>query len=115
MDWTSIIITLLSGSTLAGLLETIRFRKQNEKLKTNEVRKSDIDLVGQMAELLSGEMKEIKASTKTPLDDINNKLDAMQGGFNDMHANLDEVKIEVCNIKNYLNGPYKEWLKKNNK
>lgn len=41
MDWNSIILALLSTTTLGGLVGMIIYRKQNRKLKENEVKKDD--------------------------------------------------------------------------
>lgn len=43
MDWNSIILALLSTTTLGGLVGMIIYRKQNKKLKENEVKKDDAD------------------------------------------------------------------------
>jgi len=41
IDWNAIILALLSTTTLGGIVAAIRYRKQNKKLKENEVKVSD--------------------------------------------------------------------------
>ena len=42
MDWTEIIMAVLSGTTVGGVVEAIRYRRQNKSLKENEVKKDDL-------------------------------------------------------------------------
>ena len=37
MDWTAIILALLSGTTVGGVVEAFRYRRENRRLKENEV------------------------------------------------------------------------------
>lgn len=43
MDWNTLIMTLLSGTTIASIYAAIKYRKQNKTLKDNEVKKDDAD------------------------------------------------------------------------
>ena len=47
MDWMQLVIALLGGTTLAGIVEAIRYRKQNMKLKENEAQQSSVNTQSQ--------------------------------------------------------------------
>jgi hypothetical protein len=43
MDWNTLIMTLLGGTSIIGLVQAVRYRKENKRLKENEVKLSNID------------------------------------------------------------------------
>lgn len=42
VDWTTIIIAILSGSSISGLIATILYRRENKRLKESEAKKAEM-------------------------------------------------------------------------
>ena len=64
MDWTQLIIALLSGTTLGGIVEAIRYRRQNKQLKENEVKKDDVETQREQMNLAEDYMVKMKKLTE---------------------------------------------------
>ena len=113
MDWTTIIVALLSGTTVGGIVEAIKYRKQNNQIKTNEAtqssietQKSEIDL----ANLYKEEMLKVIELLKSSQVENNDNQTKMINKLDTLDTRLEKVEIKMNNIETYLNGPYHEWL-----
>lgn len=124
MDWNAIILALLSTTTVGGLVGMIIYRKQNKKLKENEVKMSDANT--QTEQINLGELFMQKAADMfKQMQDMQEQtyMATLQNGKDntDIITEVREVKEQVrCiaseqkNIVTYLNGNYQEWLKQHN-
>ena len=107
MDWTSIIIALLSGTTVGGIFEAIRYRKQNKELKNIEVRKADVESQREQMDLASDYLAKVKE-----LSELNYQATLKNG--TDNGTIIEEIKKlsdRVGDIEGCLNGKltkYKE-------
>lgn len=104
--WSEIVIALLSGTTLAGIVEAIRYRHENKKLKENEVKVSDVDAQKQeieLAELYKDKVLEM-------LDQMAAKQDKGNDNQDKMLAKLEAMETRIANVELYLNGNYQKWL-----
>lgn len=113
MDWTTIILALLSGTTVGGVVEAIRYRRQNLKIKNSEATVSDataqqaqMDIVVKFRDEMMTMIDLVKNANEknfTNQDQILDKLGRMD-------ERLEKVEIKMGDIEAYLNGPYHQWL-----
>lgn len=111
MDWTALIVALLSGTTVGGVVEAIRYRRENRKLKENEVAVSTVDAQKQEIELADL----YKDKVLTMLDQVAAKQDSGNDNQRRILDKLDRMEDRVAGIEEYLNGPYHQWLADNEK
>ena len=136
MDWTPIIIALLSGTSLAGIIEAIRYRRENKKLKENEVKKDDVATQREQMNLADDYKDKVlklselsyEATLKNGRDNaaIIEKVDAIAANQTKLAAEqarlaaeqarladeLKEVKQEQGLEREFLNGAYDGFRKK---
>lgn len=113
MDWTTIIVALLSGTTVGGIVEAIKYRRQNAKIKDSEATVSDVeaqkakmDLVIKFRDEMVNMVDIVKQANEKSFanqDQIIEKLSRMD-------ERLEKVEIKMGDIEAYLNGPYHQWL-----
>lgn len=110
IDWTSIILAILSGTSVGGIFEAIRYRKQNKEIRESEAtkasaesQKAQIDVAKQYWDDVCSMMEQVKQSQ------INGqaKLDTNQEEMKEMLANLDR---RMDRVEEYLNGPFHQYL-----
>ena len=119
MDWTQIILALLGGTTVGGVVEAIRYRNANKRLKESEVAEKEtatqsaqIDLADKyfngMLELLEkvklsqdkGEQSQSQILERLVV--LNDRTKQLEGHYARLDDKLDKVE-------RYLNGPFHEW------
>lgn len=113
MDWTTIIVALLSGTTVASIIEAIRYRKQNSQIKTNEATQSSVETQKaeiDLANLYKEEMLKVIQLLKSSQVENNDNQTKMINKLDNLDIRLEKVEIKMDNIETYLNGPYHEWL-----
>ena len=100
MDWTSIILALLGGTSVAGIFEAVRYRRQNMKLKDAEATTADTEAQEKQMNLAESYLEKVLALTE--------KGNANQ---DEMIKRLDTLDGRIDNIEAYLNGEFKDWKK----
>ena len=115
MDWTSVLLALLSGTTLAGIVEAIRYWRENKQLKANEVKVSDVNTEREQMSLADDYLKKVKdmaeriySATLNNGKGNANILEKVDG----IAAEQKRQAEETSNIVNYLNGDYQKYLKR---
>lgn len=107
MDWTSVILALLSGTTVGGIFEAVRYRRQNKRLKENEVKASDIDTQRQQMELGEDYLKKVME-----LSELNYQATLKNGTDNsEIIGEVKKIVRKVDDIEGYLNGGFKDYMK----
>ena len=106
MDWVNLIIALLGGTSVAGVVEAIRYRRENKALKQNEVKVSDVDAQRQEIELADL----YKDKVLEMLDQVSAKQDKGNDNQDKMLRKLEDMESRISNMEAYLNGNYKQWL-----
>lgn len=104
MDWTSIILALLGGTSVAGIVEAVRYRRQNMKLKDAEATTADTEAQEKQMNLAESYLEKVLALTEkgnVNQDEIIRRLEALDG--------------RIDNIEAYLNGEFKDWKKRRSK
>ena len=127
MDWSTIILALLSGTSVASLFEAWRYRKLNKQMKQNEATQSDVETQEKeinLANLYRDEMLKLMnvlqenqtenvGNQKEMLDKLNNlekRTDEQDVKLNAIHERLETVETNVSDMATYLNGEYKSFL-----
>lgn len=137
IDWNSIILALLSTTTLGGVVGMIIYRKQNKKLKENEVKKDDADTqteqinLGELFIQKSAEMfqqmhelqeQTLLATKKNGTDNENiiekvNKVAEEQVKIVEEQKRfaleLSRLADEQGHLVTFVNGEYQDFLRKN--
>ena len=109
MDWTEIIMAVLSGTTVGGVFEAIRYRRQNKSLKENEVKKDDVETQREQINLADEYLKKV-----LELSEQNYHAVVSNGRDNkEIIEKIDAVAVEQKHIIQYLNGDYQDFLERN--
>lgn len=107
MESLSIILNaVLGGTSLVAIIGWLIYRKENRKLKQNEVKVSDVDAQKQqidLAEMYKDKVLEL-------IGQVSAKQDAGNENQGRILEKLDRLEDKVEGIETYLNGPYHQWL-----
>ena len=115
MDWTGIIIGLLSTTTLGGIWSAIVFFKENKKLKKNEVKDSDTNTQSQQIDLgvkYQTQMLELIEKVNAKQDSSAVNQEKMLAKFDKLDERVDNTEKILGNIVTYLNGDYQHFLER---
>ncbi len=120
MDWTALIIALLSGTTLGGIVEAIRYRRENKRIKQaetakveNEVKDNETDTQMKqmdMADKYFHGMLEMLEQVKSTTEKSSNNQESIIAKIDDVNKRLITVEGTLSNIVTYLNGDYQLYL-----
>ena len=125
MDWTALIIAILSGTTLSGAIEAIRYRRENKRMKEaeaakveNEVKDNETDT--QMKQMnvadkyFEGMLKMLE-QVKSSQESGNINQQTILRKLTNLDDRMDTIAVKVSDIEKYLNGDYKQWIAKQSK
>lgn len=120
MDWNTIILGLLSGTSVGGLFEAWRYRKLNKQLKENETKQSNVETQKQELDLLQlykDEMlKLFELMKQNQTENVGNQKEMMESLTNldkrmdSMEVRMGGIESRIGDIETYLNGEYKNYL-----
>lgn len=104
--FTEIIIALLGGTSVLGIVQAVRYRKQTKQLKENEVKLSDVDTQREQMNLGEDYLKKVME-----LSELNYKATLKNGTDNtEIIKEVKELKGTVGDIVTYLNGDFQQHL-----
>jgi cysteine synthase len=120
MDWTGIIIAILTGGTITGAIEAIRYRRENKRLKEAETAKAEnevkdnetdtqmkqMDMADKYFDGMLKMLEQVKNSTES--GNVNQKK--MMDDLSDIRKRMGVLEESTSNIVAYLNGDYQNWL-----
>ena len=125
MDWTALIIAILSGTTLSGAIEAIRYGRENKRMKEaeaakveNEVKDNETDT--QMKQMnvadkyFEGMLKMLE-QVKSSQESGNINQQTILRKLTNLDDRMDTIAVKVSDIEKYLNGDYKQWIAKQSK
>lgn len=122
IDWTAIIIAVLSGTSLGGIYEAIKYRRENKRQKQaetekieNEVKDNETDTQMKqmnMADKYFEGMLKMLEQVKASQDNGNTNQEKMLDMLETLDRRMDKMDVKVGDIEKYLNGDYKIWLAK---
>lgn len=113
MDWTTIIVALLSGTTVGSIVEAIRYRRQNSQLKANEVALSSVDTQKaeiDLANLYKDEMLKVIDLLKSSQTESSDNQNQIIEKLNILDKRLDILEINYNNLSEWANGSYHKFL-----
>lgn len=109
MELTEILTLVFGGTSLIGIISAIVYRRQNKKLKENEVKKDDVETQREQINLAEEYMKKVME-----LSEMNYEQAKKNGTDNEeILKKIDAVAEEQKHIIMYLNGDYQEFLERN--
>lgn len=106
MDWTQIIMVVLSGTTIGGIVEAVRYRRQNKKIKQAEATNADTDAQEKQISLAELYLEKVMKLTETGNDNQRQMLEKLDI----IDRRTDKQELQLNNIEEYLNGNYHQWL-----
>lgn len=121
IELTQIVLALLGGTTVGGVVEAIRYRNANKRLKESEVAEKEtatqsaqIDLADKyfngMLELLE-KVKLSQDKGEQSQSQIRDWLERLTGRTKEVEEHLARVDAKLGRVETYLNGQYQEWLR----
>ena len=119
IELTQIILALLGGTTVGGVVEAIRYRNENKRLKESEVAEKEtatqsaqIDLADKyfngMLELLE-KVKLSQDKGEQSQAQIRDWLERLTGRTKEVESHLARLDDKLDKVERYLNGPFHEW------
>ena len=107
MENLSVILNaILGGTSVVAIVGWFIYRKENRKLKQNEVKVSSADAQRQEIELA----ELYKDKMLAMMEQMSEKQDSGNENQHRILDKLDRLEDKVEGIENYLNGPYHKWL-----
>ena len=124
LEWTNLIIgTVFGGTSVFGIIEAIKYRKENKQIKgaeastaKAEATKVDIEVQKEKMDLGDTYLKkvlEMSETINTVAADTKNNNKAILDTQSKLQEGFEKLNIEVSNIVTYLNGDYQSYLKGN--
>lgn len=120
-ELTQIILALLGGTTVGGVVEAIRYRNANKRLKESEVAEKEtatqsaqIDLADKYFHGMLELLEKVKASSDkgdSVREEIVLRLTALGDQTKQQEEHLARVDAKLGRVETYLNGQYQEWLR----
>lgn len=121
MEISEILNYILGGTSLVAIIGFIIYRKENRKLKQNEVKKDDAatqreqieladlykDKVVELTELMS------EAAILAKLDSLSAQSEDHGRKLDTIDSRVDSQETRLADIVTYLNGDFQEYLKRN--
>ena len=108
MEWIEIATLLLGGTSVAGVVTSIRYMKQNKRLKNNEVKASDVETQKAQMDLGEEYLKKVME-----LSELNYNQSLKNGKDNaEIIDKVKRIEQRTNSIVEYLNGDYQEYLKR---
>ena len=104
----TIMLSLLSGTTVAGIFTSIRFWKSDKKLKEIELKKNtveqqngEIDLAGKYLQ----KVMEITEDGNKSMKDVGSKIEGIE-------RKVDDISGTMKDVVTFLNGDFKKFQNK---
>lgn len=113
LDWNTIITTLISGGFLFTLYETIKYRKQNNTIKSSQATQSNVE--AQKAEIELGNLykeemlKVIDLLKKSQTENTGNQ-EEMKKMLTLIDKRVDNMEVLLAAVVKYLNGNFQQFL-----
>ena len=115
MDWTSIIMTLLGGTSFLGVAGAIAYRKENKRLKMNEVKNSNVEVQRQeieLAEMYKDKVLELVEQLGHKQDSGNQNQERILDKLDKLDTRMDKTEETLGGIVTYLNGDFQRFLER---
>lgn len=132
IDWTTVIVTVLGVVTFESIfkvIDRIRYKKNDKKLRKNEVEKDNVDTDRQQIDLADIFLEKtqkwaeiIESGSTKMLEKMEEDKEARDEDWRQLKEDMEGVKNDVSIVKRmqslqteYLNGPFREFLREKGK
>ena len=115
MEWMEIATLLLGGTSVAGVVTSIRYYKQNKHLKDNEVKANDAEVAKAQIDTQREQMNlgEDYLKKVMELSEMNYQQSLKNGKDNaEIIDKVERIEQRTNSIVEYLNGDYQDYLKR---
>lgn len=116
MELAEILNIVLGGTSVVAIIGWFVYRKQNKRLKDNEVKASDVDTQKQqieLAELYKDKVLELMEQVSTKQDTGNENQQRILDKLETIDGRVDKQESRLSDIVTYLNGDFQEFLQRN--
>lgn len=127
-DWTTIIVTVFGVVTIESVfkvIDRIRYKKNDKKLRKNEVEKDNVDTDRQQIDLADIFLEKtqkwaeiIESGSTKMLEKMEEDKEARDEDWRQLKEDMEGVKSDVAIVKRmqslqteYMNGPFREFLR----
>lgn len=104
----TIMLSLLSGTTVAGIFTSIRFWKSDKTLKEIELKKDTVEQQSgeiDLAEKYLQKVKEITEDGNKSMKDVGSKIEGIE-------RKVDDISGTMKDVVTFLNGDFKKFQNK---
>jgi len=125
MEWTEIILAILSGTTLGGIVEAVRYRKENRRIKQAETSNVETNEQHQRIDLAEEYMKKVlelseqtyQASVKGNGNqaEMMESLKQLKEQISDLAEQNEKQDTVLQDIIKFLNGDFQDFLRTQHK
>ena len=132
MDLTTILMALLSGTSIGGIVEAIRYRQMNKKMKENEAIQSTVETQEKeinLANLYKQEMLKLLEQMKQNqsenvgnqkemmerLVNLDKRLDGLEERMAVVEQKVRGIDESTTNLVEFNNGEFKAFMEKKKK
>ena len=108
-------MTLLGGTSFLGIAGAIAYRKENKKLKQNEVKASNVETQKQeieLAEMYKDKVVELIEQLGHKQEGANQNQERILSKLDKLDERMDSTESTLGNIVTYLNGDFQDYLKR---
>jgi hypothetical protein len=116
MEISEILNIVFGGTSVVGIVGWLVYRKQNKRLKDNEVKASDVDTQKQqieLAELYKDKVLELIGQVSEKQDSGNANQQKILDKLDTIDERVDKQEARLSDIVTYLNGDFQEFLQRN--
>ncbi len=115
MDWITLIVTALGGTSLLGTIGSIIFFRETRRLKRNEVKSSNVETQKReidLAEMYKDKVVELIEQLSNKQDNGNENQSRILGKLDKLDERMDKTESTLGDIVTYLNGDFQKYLKR---
>ena len=98
MDWTTIILTLMSGTTVGSIVAAITYRKQNKTIKDSEATVSDVEAQKSRLDLIV----KVKDEMLTMVETVKQANERNFANQDEIISKLDNLDLTMLMNNQYL-------------
>lgn len=113
MDWTELLNYILGGTTLIGVVQAVRYRRETKVIKENEAKVSSVETQRQemeLAELYKNKVLELVELINIKQDKGNTNQDKMIGMLSNLDTRVDNLEARMGNVEGCMNGSLQEYI-----
>lgn len=118
MDWAEIMNIVLGGTSVAGIVTAIVYRRQNKTIKEAEAMQSKVEAQKsqiELADLYRDKMLEMMDLLNTKQDKGNLNQEKMIQMLGSLDTRVDNLEARMGNVEGFLDGELVAWIAEQNR